>query len=203
MPGVQLDIEPYLLPDFDEDETGFTSDLATIEGLKAAVSAHGRLSVVMPFRFSSLLYEDHPIGWTVMDRVDEVAVMSYRTDAKAVMTMPRTCCGMDSWPEFPSGRLWKPLHCRSSTILPRSGSRGPTWPTVTWMRGVACLSLGRPAEHRSEEPIEWFCIHHRYTVRPDAITFAGRSRRDVGETIRDPFARVATSSLAGIVIHDL
>ncbi|MBD0315532.1 MAG: hypothetical protein ICV75_02480, partial [Nitrospiraceae bacterium] len=65
------------------------------------------------------------------------------------------------------------------------------------------LVLGRPTETRSNEPIQWFRIHHRHTVRPDTITFAGRSRRDVRDTIREVFARVDTLSLAGVVIHDL
>lgn len=59
--GVQLDIEPYSLPGFFDDQTGFERYLAAIDRVKAALDGRGRLSVVMPFWFASTTFKDPPL----------------------------------------------------------------------------------------------------------------------------------------------
>ncbi|HBR52315.1 MAG TPA: hypothetical protein DEA71_19840, partial [Nitrospira sp.] len=87
LPGVQLDIEPYLLDGFPEDNTIFDRYLDTIDRVKSALRGRAKLSVVIPFWFSSTIHRQRPLAFSVMDRVDEVAVMSYRTDADEVMAI--------------------------------------------------------------------------------------------------------------------
>lgn len=77
--GVQLDIEPYLLAKF-SDPLDYELYLHTIERMRQVLGNHARLSVVMPFWFGAKAIHNRPLDFEVMDRVDEVAVMSYRTD---------------------------------------------------------------------------------------------------------------------------
>ena len=204
LPGVQLDIEPYLLPGFAEDETGFDRYLAAIDRVKAALNGRGRLSVVMPFWFTSTIYKNRPIAFAVMDRVDEVGVMSYRTDVEELAVIGEDTLrygrltGVPVWLAMETTRLPVERHVvlkRESRTELADGFLDPLRRT---------LVLKQPGQVESHvEGREWFRIHHRFTARPERITFAGRSRQEVRQAIEQVFSRVHTSSLAGMLIHDL
>ena len=50
---------------------------------------------------------------------------------------------------------------------------------------------------------EWFRVHRRFTVRPEQLTFAGRSRVEVSRAIRQILDGTPHPSFAGVIIHDL
>ncbi len=203
LPGVQLDIEPYLLPDFEADRTTFNRYLAAIDHVKEALNGQGRLSVVMPFWFTSLMFEDRPIAWAVMDRVDEVAVMSYRTDAREVV---RITDDLLRYGQLAGVPVWLALETIPLPVERHIVLKPETRADLAdgyLNAGRRTLVLGPLTERGPEEPIQWFRIHHRYTVRPETITFAGRSRRAVHETVQEVFTLVDPPGLAGIIIHDL
>jgi hypothetical protein len=49
----------------------------------------------------------------------------------------------------------------------------------------------------------WFRVHHRITVRPERVTFAGRSRTEVRAMVKTIAQETRNRSLAGVLIHDL
>lgn len=112
--GVQLDIEPYLLPGFLDDEAGPIQYLNAIDLIKEMIGQRTHLSVVMPFWLTTVAVRGHPLAFAVMDRVDEVAVMSYRTDLDEVKSFSDDTLrygdliGIPVW--LPSRRL----RCRSN-----------------------------------------------------------------------------------------
>ena len=57
-----------------------TISLQVIEQMRRALGDRIRLSIVMPFWFSDKTARERPLAFQIMNRVDEVAVMSYRTD---------------------------------------------------------------------------------------------------------------------------
>ena len=85
--GVQVDIEPYLVPGFFDDESGPRRYLGTINYLKEAIAGRTRLSVVIPFWFTSRTVQGRPIAYSVIDRADEVAIMSYRTEIDEILAI--------------------------------------------------------------------------------------------------------------------
>ena len=204
LPGVQLDIEPYLLPGFAEDETGFDRYLAAIDRVKAALNGHGRLSVVMPFWFTSTIHKNRPIAFTVMDRVDEVAVMSYRTDVEELAMIGEDTLrygrltAVPVWLAMETTRLPTEHH----VVLKRESRAELADAFLNAARGTLVLTAPRQVESPTGTD-KWFRIHHRFTTRPERITFAGRSRQEVRQAIDQVFSRIHASSLAGILIHDL
>ena len=82
--GVQLDIEPYVLAGFLQDEAQLRRYLETIDIVKEVIAGRARLSMVIPFWLASPTIAGRPLAYAVMDRADEVAVMSYRTDTGEV-----------------------------------------------------------------------------------------------------------------------
>jgi hypothetical protein len=78
--GLQRDIEPYLLEGFFVDDTGLVRYLTVLEQMREALGREARLSVVIPFWFTAQILHGRPVAFAVMDRADEVAVMSYRTE---------------------------------------------------------------------------------------------------------------------------
>jgi len=94
--GIQFDVEPYLLPGFQGDRK--LSILAQYVELCAALSSRARsagirFSVAVPFWFDTQFDESgneetidvggvsKPVYQHVIDRVDELCIMSYRTNA--------------------------------------------------------------------------------------------------------------------------
>jgi len=62
------------------------------------------------------------------------------------------------------------------------------------------LLLQRPP---ATDGLAWFRVHHRTTVQPERLTFAGRTRLQVRAAVATVLAIVAHPSLAGMLIHDL
>lgn len=199
--GVQLDVEPYLLDGFFVDDTGFVRYLELIDSVKAAMAGKGQLSIVMPFWLSSAALRGRPVAFSVMDRVDEVAIMSYRTDVQELQAIAEDTLrygdlvGVPVWLAVETIPLPMELH----VILKREARRELA--TAYLDRGRQHLVLEPPPS--SVDDRDWFRVHHRTPLRPERITFAGQSRGRVVEAVTTILQGGANRSLAGVIIHHL
>ncbi len=205
LPGVQLDIEPYLLDNFPEDETIFERYLNTIDLVATALRGRTKLSMVIPFWFSSITHRQRPLAFSVMDRVDEVAVMSYRTDMDEFIAISDDMLRYGAlvrvpvWLSLETTRLLPEQHVvlkREHRVALADGVLDPVRRTLT-------LKPPPQEEPPGNGPAMWFRIHHRTMIRPERISFSGRTEQDVRRTITEVFARTHHSSFSGLVIHDL
>ena len=202
--GMQLDIEPYLLDGFPDDVTIFDRYLDTIDRVKAALGGRGRLSVVIPFWFTSTIHRNRPLAFTVMDRTDEIAVMSYRTDVEELATISEDTLrygrlqSIPVWLAMETTRLLPERHI----ILKREDD--PTLADGILDPARRSLTLGHllAVEAHRQGGIG-FRIHHDTTVRPERLSFAGRTQRDVRHAISRVFTQIHSPSFSGLLIHDL
>lgn len=199
--SVQLDIEPYLLPEF-SPPGDYRRYVAVLDRIKQVLGTRGRLSVVLPFWLTEQFLDGRPIAFTVMDRVDEVAVMTYRTDMEEVRAIA------DDWLRYGEtiGRpVWlaletRPLPAEQRVTLIREPRQKLADAYLD--RSTRRLVLTPPASASpAGAQVEGFRIAHRVTIRPERLTFAGRRRQDV-ETATSVLDRFPFSSLAGVLIHD-
>jgi hypothetical protein len=203
-PAVQLDIEPYLLEGFPEDNTIFARYVDTIDRVATALQGRAKLSVVIPFWFASTIHRQRPLAFSVMDRVDEVAVMSYRTDVDELMTISDDILRYGALKRVP---VW--LALETTNLLPEQHVLLKREYRPALADGVLdpirrTFRLEAPTQlERLEQDRMWFRIHHQTTVRPERISFAGRPAQDVRHMITDLFGRIHHSSFSGLVIHDL
>ncbi len=205
LPGVQLDIEPYLLDGFPEDNTIFDRYLDTIDRVKSALRGRAKLSVVIPFWFSSTIHRQRPLAFSVMDRVDEVAVMSYRTDADEVMAISDDILRYGALANVP---VWLALETTSlllerHVILKREYRTALADGVLDPVRRTLTLEPQKQMESPGQDHRMWFRIHHRTVVRPERLSFAGRTQQDVQRMITNLFAQIHQANFAGLVIHDL
>jgi hypothetical protein len=198
--GIQLDIEPYLLADFFVDETGLGRYLAVLEQIRQALEGQARLSVVIPFWFTAQTLRGRPVAFTVLDRADEVAVMSYRTRLDELRAITEDILrygdlvGTPVWLALETQPLpverhvvlkSEPRHTLADAYVDQTGQR---------------LVLRRPP---ATKDLAWFRVHHHTTVRPERLTFAGQTRTQVRAAVAAVVASVTHPSLAGMLIHDL
>ncbi|ULA60781.1 MAG: hypothetical protein LZF60_270107 [Nitrospira sp.] len=202
--GIQLDIEPYLLPGFLDDDAQLRRYLGTIETVHEAIHGRARLSMVIPFWLATPTVGGRPLAYAVMDRADEVAVMSYRTDLDEVQDIAEDILRYGDVIEKP---VWLAIE---TTLLPLEQH-------VVLRRDLrpdrADAFLDREHRRLRWKPIsepdaptgagEWFRIHRRFAVRPERLTFAGRSRVEVSKAISQMLDRTLHPSFAGVMIHDL
>lgn len=204
IPGVQLDIEPYLLDNFPEDETIFDRYLNTIDRVKTALQGQTKLSMVIPFWFVSTIHRHRSLAFSVMDQVDEITVMSYRTDVDEWLAISDDILRYGALRAVP---VWLALETTSllserHVILKRERTASLVDGTLDTVRRT--LSMDTPARQaQPEKNTMWFRIHHQTTIRPERISFFGRTEHDVQQTIADVLARIHHSSFSGLVIHDL
>ncbi len=205
LPGVQLDIEPYLLDGFPKDETIFDRYLDTIDRVKSALRGRAKLSVVIPFWFSSTIHKQRPLAFSVMDRVDEVAVMSYRTDVDEVMAISDDVLRYGALARVP---VWLALETTGlllerHVILKREYRTALADGVLDPVRRTLTLEPQEKMESPEQDHRMWFRIHHRTVVRPERLSFAGRTEQDVQRMITNLFARIHQANFAGLMIHDL
>lgn len=198
--GVQLDVEPYLREDFFLDPTGFERYLALIEQVRAVTVGQTRLSIVMPFWFTSQTVRGRPVAFAVMDRVDEVAVMSYRTDMGELQAIAKDTLRYGDMAGVP---VWLALETRAlpterHVIFKREVRRdlADAYLDATGQR----LVLSSPP---ATADLSWFRVHHRVTVRPERLTFAHQTQQHVRAAVATLIHAVEHRSLAGVLVHDL
>ena len=202
--GIQLDIEPYLLPGFLEDDAQLRRYLRAIEIVKDAIQGRTTLSMVIPFWLATPAVGGRPLAYAVMDRADEVAVMSYRTDLDEVQDIAEDILRYGDVIEKP---VWLAVE---TTVLPleqhivlRRDPRPDRADAFLDRRHGLLRWKPISEEDRATLPGEWFRIHHRFTVKPEGVTFAGRSRVEVSKAIRQILDTTSHPSFAGVMIHDL
>jgi hypothetical protein len=202
--GVQLDIEPYLVPGFLEEEAQLRLYVEAIETLTDAVAGRARLSMVIPFWLTTPTIDGRPLAYAVMDRADEVAVMSYRTDLDEVQDIAEDILRYGNVIGTP---VWLAIETTPLPVEQHVVLRRETNPA----RAEALLDHDRrllqwvPPTVMQAMPTqrEWFRIHHRFTVRPERLTFAGRSRAEVSMAVKRLLDTTSHRSFAGVIIHDL
>jgi hypothetical protein len=198
--GVQLDLEPYLLEGWAMDEGAYSRYLDTVDAIKAVLSGT-RFSIVMPFWFTSQVVRDRPVAFSVMDRVDEVAVMTYRTDVAELQAIAEDnlrygdLAGVPIWLAIET----RPLPIERHVLLKR-----------TPRRDLGDAYLDRPNRQvifrtppAESDGSDWFRVHHRVTVSPERLSFAGQSQTAVLEFWDEALKAMPHASLAGVLIHDL
>ncbi|WP_078551491.1 hypothetical protein [Bacillus alkalicellulosilyticus] len=83
--GIHLDIEPYLLPDWEENPEQVILDFQTvIQHVSTGMPPEMEFELAVPFWFSTMTYDNrHGMGslgrWLVQS-ADQLSVMTYRTD---------------------------------------------------------------------------------------------------------------------------
>jgi hypothetical protein len=202
--GVQLDLEPYLLPGFLEDEVQLRRYVDTIEILKRVIDGRTRLSIVLPFWLAGPTIGGRPLAYAVMDRADEVAVMSYRTNLDDVQDIADDILRYGAVMEIP---VWLAVETTMLPVERHVVLRRETDPA----RIEAVLDRDRrllqwvpkPAQQSVATEQEGFRIHHRYTVNSERLSFAGRSRTDVSLVVQGMLDTTSSRSFAGVLIHDL
>ncbi|MBI2059192.1 MAG: hypothetical protein HYT87_05410 [Nitrospirae bacterium] len=197
--GIQLDIEPYLLPQFAADpEIGDRKYVELISRLAALVGERSSLSVVMPFWFNQRRVEGRPVGFSVMNIVDDVAVMSYRTDRGELFDISgdwirySRLTGVPVWLAIET----RPLALEEHIVLVREAD--PLLAQARVEAQTSRLIFAPPAA----DGIPSFRIRERYLVRPERLSFAGRSKKRVSEFISEIGSSPAASGLSGVMIHD-
>lgn len=195
--GLQLDIEPYLLSQF-SDPQDYSLYLRVIDKIKTILGDRARLSIVMPFWFSAKTAHNRPLDFEVMDRVDEVALMSYRTDVDDLQDITEHTLRYGDAVSVP---VWlavetRPLPIDRQVTLIREPR--PDLANAYLDRGRRRVFFTPPPPDQKEG----FRVAHQITVRPERLTFAGKRRRDVQAALNTIFAFPHTS-LAGVLIHDM
>ena len=202
--GVQLDIEPYLVPGFLQDEAQLGLYVRAIETLKEAIGGRTRLSMVIPFWLVSPTIDGRPLAYAVMDRADEVAVMTYRTEVEELQEIAEDILRYGDLVGTP---VWLAIETTALPVEQHMVLRRELDPA----RADAVLDYERrllqwlplPGEAVSLARREWFRLHHRFTVRPERLTFYGHSRTEVAATVRQILDTTRHQSFMGVIIHDL
>ncbi|MDQ2695508.1 MAG: hypothetical protein M3Z21_09080 [Pseudomonadota bacterium] len=200
--GVQLDIEPYLLAEFSHDpEAALSRYLAAVGRIQRAVDGWTRLSVVMPFWFAALAVHGRPAAFAIMDMADEVAVMSYRTDLEELQAGAADILRYGDLAAVPVWLAVETVALPLERHLVLRPEPRRELADAYLDRSAGRLVLEPPGADTA--PADRFRIHHRIEVRPERITFAGQTRRQVLAAVAALAAAVANPSLAGVLIHDL
>lgn len=197
--GVQLDIEPYLLDGFLNDPQGYEKYLETHAQVKRALAGQARLSIVMPFWLTSQALRNRSVAFAAMDLADEVAIMSYRTDLAELRGLVEDqlsyadLIGLPVWLAVETQSLPLEKHVRLAHVARRDLA------TAYLDRTNKRLVFAPPS---GGDERDWFRIVGRTTVRPERLTFSGRSRREVDAMIRGLDLTLPNRSFAGVLIHD-
>lgn len=79
--GIQFDIEPYLLKDFERRETEVLDRyLRLLARIRSATAGRLQFGVVVPFWFADKTIHGQNLMAMIAQRVDQLAVMAYRTN---------------------------------------------------------------------------------------------------------------------------
>jgi len=87
--GYQIDVEPYLVKDFKIHKLAYLEKyLSMVKVLKQHTSQYGlKLSVAIPFWFDQLYLNNKNVGFSIIKLVDEIAIMSYRSNLHTAISL--------------------------------------------------------------------------------------------------------------------
>ncbi len=85
--GFEIDVEPHILKSFNlQKEDHIKRFMTLIHTLAQELHRHGlKFSIVTPFWYDTLKWRGSPLINSVIDTADETVLMSYRSNAKAVI----------------------------------------------------------------------------------------------------------------------
>ncbi|MDH5668520.1 MAG: hypothetical protein OEY86_10960, partial [Nitrospira sp.] len=201
--GIQLDIEPYLLPGFFSDESGSHRYLDAIDVFRDTIGGRTRLSIVVPFWLTGKTVGGRPLGFAVMDRADDVAVMSYRTSLEELEGIADDTL---RYGELIGTPVWLAVETTALPVERRvmlTRASGPELADAAFDYDSHRLDLAPLSPPLDGHRRDWFRVHHRLTVRPERLTFAGQSRSAVTAAVQALQHTVSPRSFAGVLIHDL
>ncbi|TWJ32970.1 hypothetical protein [Geobacter argillaceus] len=178
--GFQIDVEPYLLKDFNLKRDIYAARFTTlISSLRKHAAGALPVSVVIPLWFDQVPAGDRSLAQRTVAEADEVVVMAYRTTLDAIVNSAVTTL---AWGE----RLGKPvllgielsrLPDEEHRVLEKSHQGGT---------GTVLLGGTRWRERQS------------YRVYGGNLSFAGK-QHELGAILEHP---PPFSSFAGWVLHD-
>src|SRR5205823_3025896 len=176
--GLELDIEAYLDDGFGDDPADWGRYLAVLERAHELVANHNaRLSVVIPFWFTSTTYRGRALAFWVADRADSVTVMSYRTDAESIQSIGEDTLrygqlrGVPVWLSIETRALADERHL----LLRPTDRRDQADAYVD--RGRKKLVLARPTAAPAAG--SWFHVTSRFPLRADRLSVARQPRAQV------------------------
>ncbi|MFO0775958.1 MAG: hypothetical protein U0172_14965 [Nitrospiraceae bacterium] len=198
--GLQLDIEPYLLKDFSRSTDGYRQYLATIRQVRDLLRPDTRLSMVMPFWFSAVREGGRPVAFVVLDMVDDVAIMSYRTDVDELRGIAEDIV---RYGELTGKPVWLAVETRELPI-----ERHVTWQRTDQRRlanayvdrAGGTLTVGVPP---TDSTGDWYRLIHQYAIRSERLSYSKQTRTDVRDALTALARRMPYRSLAGVLIHDV
>lgn len=90
--GFQLDVEPYLLKDFSRRKGHYSARYLELLDSAGDHCRSGRilLSAALPFWFNQLPVNGRDLAWEALRRLDEAAVMGYRTSYSELLEITRS-----------------------------------------------------------------------------------------------------------------
>jgi len=84
--GFQIDVEPYLIKDFNINLESYTKKYVDmVREIKTILNKKMLFSIVVPFWFDEIQYDNKPLSFYIIDIADEVVVMSYRTNLSEIL----------------------------------------------------------------------------------------------------------------------
>jgi len=198
--GLQVDIEPYLLPEARLGQDRYRDYLISLAQIRQMLPPDVPLSVIVPFWFPQVSVEGRSLAQQVFERADEVVVMSYRADVAEALAL------MDDWVRYGvllGKPVWgaletRPLPDERHLVLQLVDRPEEATAFFDRSRGRLVLAAPRSADSR----FIYFAEAARYEVQGSRLSFAGRSKATVIRAI-DQWAQGARHSpVAGLMIHD-
>jgi hypothetical protein len=200
--GLQVDIEPYLLPEARLGQERYRDYLTALTEIRLALPPHLLLSVVVPFWFPEVSMEGRPLALGVFQVADEVVVMSYRADVAEALAL------MDDWVRY-GALLEKPVWGAMETRPLPDEQHLVLRQVDRWQDATAFLDLSRgnlvlavPHPRTTKRELLYFAEVARYEVQGSRLSFAGRSKATVAHAIDQWAQGAGHSPMAGLMIHD-
>ena len=199
--GLHYDLEPYLIPGFGGARRAelLEAYLSLVRELGRRVHAAGlELTLSVPVWFDGALLAG------LLNEVDHLALMDYRTDLEDILESARTeldlaaARGRTVW----VGLETTPLPDETGYEFGGPPRHGPpeSYPVVAASQdgdsAVFWLAMDAP-------PLYWPVLA-RHEVKAERLSFAGRPRRQLTHTLQEVSQRLATHpAFAGWAVHDL
>ncbi|MCA1959038.1 MAG: hypothetical protein LDL14_10990 [Nitrospira sp.] len=198
--GLQVDIEPYLLPETRLGQDRYRDYVAMLTDIRRALPSHLSFSVVVPFWFTHLSIEGRSLALHVFKVADEVVVMSYRVDATERQAL------LDDWIRYGAllGKpVWgaietRPLSDEQHLVLRRVSRPADATAFLDRSQGELVLTAPRSANPQ----LFYFAETARYHVQGQWLSFAGRSKETVKKAIEDWAAESNRPAVTGLMVHD-
>lgn len=174
--GFQLDVEPYLLKDFALRRDYYSAQyLALLEA--AAMQCHSGsllLSAALPFWFNQLPVNGRDLSWEAIRRVDEVAVMGYRTDYRELLEITRhvLAAGEKLGKPVLLGVELTPIPDETRVVLKRTTRNNPRYIALAgaqWERVNSYTVPGSRLSFASQKP----ALSNMLKQRPPFSSFSG------------------------------